>query len=56
MNTATALNYKLKKDDNEHVERKIVTNHQLGTNFYYTVLFYKHLTRYFLPITSNEQS
>jgi hypothetical protein len=33
----TALNYKLKKDDNEHVERKIVTNRPFGTNFYISI-------------------
>jgi protein involved in sex pheromone biosynthesis len=50
------LNYKLKKDDNQSADKKVVANRQFSTNFYYTVLFYKHLTRYFLPITSNEQS
>jgi hypothetical protein len=45
----TTLNYKLKKDDYKPADRKVVANRQFGTNFYSTILFYKHLTRYFLP-------
>ena len=49
-----ALNYKLKKHDNKPADRKAVTNNRFGTNFYYTIFFYKHLTRYFLPSNNNE--
>jgi hypothetical protein len=50
----TVLNYKLKKDDYKSISKKVVTNRQFGTNFYFTTLFYKHLTRYFLPVKNNE--
>ncbi|MDR2650915.1 MAG: hypothetical protein LBC68_01185 [Prevotellaceae bacterium] len=48
-----ALNYTLKKDDYKSADRKVVTNRQFGTNFYSTVLFYKHLTRYFSLAKNN---
>jgi protein involved in sex pheromone biosynthesis len=49
-----AFNYKLKKDKHKSADRKVVTNRKFGTNFYSTVMFYKHLTRYFLPAENNE--
>jgi len=49
----TALNYKLEKDEYKPAERKVILNSNFGTMSYSTNLFYKHLTRFFYPV-SNE--
>jgi hypothetical protein len=51
-----ALNYNLQKDEIKLAGSKIVTNQKIGTSFYHTQLFYKHISRIFLPVAKNEQS
>jgi hypothetical protein len=49
------LNYNLKKDEKKPDENKVVTNKSLGTDFYFVNMFYKHLTRCYIPFTEKNE-
>jgi hypothetical protein len=53
--TNLVFNYKLQKDKVRESRNKIYPNKHFGTSLYPTCLFYKNITRLFLPIESNEK-
>jgi hypothetical protein len=49
-----AFNYKLKKDDIKKSSKKVHPSKHFGTSIYPTCLFYKNITRLFIPTEFSE--
>jgi hypothetical protein len=50
-----AFNYKLKKDEVKKTGSKVYPNRHFATFLYPTYLFYKNITRFFVPVETNEK-
>ena len=50
-----AFNYQLKKDEIQESKSKVHSNKHFGTSAYPVCLFYKNITRLFIPIERNEK-